>query len=701
MQTFGLFVDLDSLSEALESLRLPVDHEYIARGLKENAEALGELTCKQVSGAWASGAEQPTEEEASRPDARTAFARQGYDFGLPGIDELAEHLDDLIVDGRCPDVVVVATGVGDSKRLIRTAERLRKTQRSLVLWYTENATGSEMLEHASQSHPIQALLDLHVVEAALLVDLERVIDGLREHDRPIDYALLARALRKRAEAGGRLLTEAHAFADFDRLPDLPASGGRPISCMIAFSNERFVIHNAPDAGVEGAAAAIADEGSRLRALPSPPGVLVIAGADSRELGGKAEIVDPRELLSSAEPAAGASHGRESRTESGMGPGPLLTIPLKLALILESGGLAWVPFRRLMQELTTEPALFAGQELAKEAINAAISEGILLKSNIPNPRVPGTTTSALEPNREHPMTQAALSIATRIVRLLEEMQGRFPFVAFSYFNRSLTGDPTICELALSELECRDWLNHLVRENAIIVSKEDNPVNPQFKVSTLKLNPSHPMARMALQPGSTPTDEMRMHVILTLDHYLTRKGTPWMPMSTLRTKLEHFGRMVMEQALSELQQEGAIITEKYDNPQKEFKTTGCYLRPESPQVATMLQARGELLGTLQDLLRRYPAVPANVLEERVIALNSVTASGVEGSKWLEALADEGLVKLHRSNGDSAVAYVLADSDPVTRKALPPEEIRPLAATPVDGDSAWLAALAEVHSRHNATA
>ncbi len=728
MQTFGLFVDFDSLSEALGSRGLPVDYDRIARGLKEMAEVFGDLTRKQAHGSWPSYPEKAGGDGNLSLDARTVFARYGYDFGRAGLDELAEDLDDLLLEGRCPDVVVIATGAAESRRLIRTAERLRKGQKSLVLWYVEGVAGPELLENAPQSKSIQSLLDIRAAEVALLVDLENVTISLRELGYQVDYGALASGLRRQAESGGRVLTEAHAFADFDRLPDFRDASGRHLSAMTAFVNERFSIHHVPSAGKDTADMPMAAEGSRLLSLPSSPAIFVIAsgdkgfyglvqeikdrnkaveiwgvaGATSRELielageGNSAYIHDlvPLQKVSETRPApSNGHHEAEHGSEAGILSRQVL--PLKTALILEAEGLAWVPFRRLMQEVTRDTSIFHSQDQAKDAINEMIAEGILIKNNLPNPRVPGTTTTALEPNREHPTTRTALTVATRIARLLQEMQARFPFVAFSYFNRTLVTDPVISEMNLSEQDCRNWLNYLVREGAITVAKEDNPVNPQFKVSTLKLNAGHALARMALQPGSTPNEEMRLRVVLTLDHYLTRKGTPWMPMSTLRSRLERFGRMVMEQVLSELQQQGAIITEKYDNPQKEFKTTGCFLRPESDQIEPVLKARRDLLATTRDLLERYPAVPAGLLEERLGALPSLAACGVPARKWLEVLVEDGLLKLQRGGTDHAVVYVLADSDPVILRLFPAGS---KTATPVDGDAAWLSALAEVRGRQD---
>lgn len=730
MQTFGLFVDFDSLAEALGSQGLPVDYDRIARGLKEMAEVFGELTHHQVHGTWSLYPEQNASEGKLSLDARTVFTRYNYEFGNPGIDELAESLDDLIIEDTCPHVVVIATGVAESSRLIRTIERLQKTQRSVVLWYVDGVVSSDLLEKVPQTKSIQGLLNIRAIEAALLVDLENVVISLRDKDYLLDYSKLARGMREHAEKMGLIVTEAHAFADFDRLPDLPGPDRRSVSAMTAFVKERFQIHHIPHTGKDTADMLMAEEGNRLLKTSKSPAVFVIAsgdkgfyslvqgvkglkkraivwgveGATSRELidlagdGNFVYIHDFIEFSSSTPVPATPSMSDFSEDkffgsslESEMGPIPRYIVPLKVITLMEGGGLSWIPFRKLMQDLSLDTILFPFPESAREAINLAIDEGTLLKNSLPNPRVPGSMTTTLEPCRGNSAVQTALNIVTRIITLLKNMQNRMPFVAFSYFSRSLSSDPTICNLNLTEIDSRNWLNYLIREDAIQVSKEDNPTNPEFRVSTIRLNPNHPLTQAISCDISASSEEFQVRIILTLDHYLTQKGTPWIPMSSLRTKLERFGRLLMEQAISELHTNGALNIEKYNNPQKDYKTTGCSLILTNEQVHNVLETRKDILNKMHDLLQRYTAVPSGLLEDRVKEIESIQKYGLDAHRWLDILADDGLIKLQRGNAESPVVYVLTDSDPVIQKLFP----EPKKATiPVDGDFAWLATLAETH-------
>jgi uncharacterized LabA/DUF88 family protein len=279
------------------------------------------------------------------------------------------------------------------------------------------------------------------------------------------------------------------------------------------------------------------------------------------------------------------------------------------------------------------------------LNRAKAEGVLVTEQEAHRADATIKVTTCRLNRGAPAVRAALEVPDKVMRLLFQMLQKMPWVSFKLLRSVLgreqwLGGPPF---TLDEAAIDEWINFLVQDGAIVMTKEPNAENPDFPVTALRLNPEHPMAREIVRQAVDGNRLAAERAILAVDHFLIRSRKPWMAMSALRRNLETLGKDELQQVLQGLQNLGALVTQSYPNPQKEHFTTGCYLNQEDNLVQEAISTRNAIIKVTQYMQRYRSWVPLSKLEEELCSQlwNDVPQS--TRLAWFMLLKDEGILEL----------------------------------------------------------
>jgi hypothetical protein len=157
------------------------------------------------------------------------------------------------------------------------------------------------------------------------------------------------------------------------------------------------------------------------------------------------------------------------------------------------------------------------------------------------------------NANHPAARFAVEVPDRILRLLNQMLQRMPWVSFKLLRSVLAREQWLGGAAygLDEPQIDDWINFLIRDGALSMSKEPNLVAPEFPVTALRINPVHALTGAPPQVETGMVNLARERAILAVDHFLQRQHKPWMSMGALRRALDRLGRDELQDVLRALQ------------------------------------------------------------------------------------------------------------------------------------------------------
>jgi len=340
-------------------------------------------------------------------------------------------------------------------------------------------------------------------------------------------------------------------------------------------------------------------------------------------------------------------------------------------ILRRDGLSRIPFRRLAEELATIDEFGPTAANALMWLNRARAEGMILVDTEAHALDPAHRTGLCRPHPEHPVARAAVEVPDRCLRLLHQMLQKMPWVSFKLLRSVLLREQWLGgpPYRLEENGVDEWLNFLIHDGALGMTKEPNLVNPEYPVTALRLNPEHPVARgVAAEDG----DSHRLaaeRAILVVDHFMTRNRKPWMSISALRRALDTMSREELQEVLQGLQSLGALITESYPNPQKEHPTTGCRLDLEQPMVTETLRVRNAIIRVTQHYQRLRSWVPLTRVSELLDTELGPSPSPGHRLGWFLLLRDEGILELDHEdplpeNAWESVRCRLNVSDAVVR-------------------------------------
>ena len=279
------------------------------------------------------------------------------------------------------------------------------------------------------------------------------------------------------------------------------------------------------------------------------------------------------------------------------------------------------------------------------INRARSEGVLLSEPEWHRSEPAARLTACRPNSEHPLVRAAIEVPDRCLRLLHQMLQKIPWVSFKLLRNVLVREQWLGgpPFQLDGPGIDEWLNFLIHDGAIRMTKEPNLVNPDYPVTALRLNQEHPLSRLVVVEATEGTRLAAERAILAVDHFMTRNRKPWMAMGALRRSLEAMGREELQAVLQGLQNLGALVTESYPNPQKEHSTTGCRLKSDEPIVTEALHVRNAIIRVTEEHQRSRNWVPLAQVNEELNDHCGAPPSSSHRLAWFLLLRDEGILEL----------------------------------------------------------
>lgn len=279
------------------------------------------------------------------------------------------------------------------------------------------------------------------------------------------------------------------------------------------------------------------------------------------------------------------------------------------------------------------------------INRARSEGLLLSEPEWHRVEAAARASTCRPNLEHPLVRSATEVPDRCLRLLHQMLQKIPWVSFKLLRNVLAREQWLGgpPFQLDGAGIDEWLNFLIHDGAIRMTKEPNLVNPDYPVTALRLNQEHPLSRSVVVEATEGTRLAAERAILAVDHFMTRNRKPWMAMGALRRSLEAMGREELQSVLQGLQNLGALVTESYPNPQKEHSTTGCRLKSDEPIVTEALHIRNTIIRVTQEHQRYRNWVPLAQVNEELNVHCGEPPSTSHRLAWFLLLRDEGILEL----------------------------------------------------------
>jgi len=327
-----------------------------------------------------------------------------------------------------------------------------------------------------------------------------------------------------------------------------------------------------------------------RARSAPP--IVTTFTSMREV--TVREVTPRELPVSGEDSFGngreSAQDREARLLSAAGSlgdcrlGSWVRLAYYTEKMLRENRWTKVAFKRLAAVLAELEEFGPTPANSMMWLNRAKAEGVLITEQEAHRADATIKVTTCRLNRTSPGVRAALEVPDKVMRLLFQMLQKMPWVSFKLLRSVLSREQWLGgpPFGLDEASIDEWINFLVQDGAITMTKEPNAENPDFPVTALRLDPEHPMSREIVRQAVDGNRLAAERAILAVDHFLIRSRKPWMAMSALRRNLENLGKDELQQVLQGLQNLGALVTESYPNPQKEHFTTGCYLNPDDNLV-----------------------------------------------------------------------------------------------------------------------
>jgi hypothetical protein len=355
----------------------------------------------------------------------------------------------------------------------------------------------------------------------------------------------------------------------------------------------------------------------------------------------------------------SGHGGETAFVSGMAGLPdssvspaarldaWIRLIYQIQCVLRRNSWSRIALRKLAGELAELEEFGPTSANALMWLNRAKAEGMLLVEQEAHRSDPANRVTICRPNLDHPVCRTAIEVPDRCLRLLRQMLQKMPWVSFKLLRSVLLRDRWLGGLPcdLDETGVDDWLNFLIQEGVLSMTKEPNIENPEYPVTALRLNTEHPLSQGVAAEAAEGARLAAQRAILTIDHFMTRQRKPWMAMSALRRGLDGMSRDEIQTVLEGLQNLGVLIIESYPNPQKEHTTTGCRLNLEEPLVADTLRLRNTIIQTVQYHQRFRSWIALSRVDED---LNEQAVPGdcrSDHLAWFLLLRNEGILELEQ--------------------------------------------------------
>lgn len=665
--TAYLIVDVDDLLQRLESRGLVLDIQTIATSLLNAASLAAGLGSPDdlMAIAVADWNRYRRPSGSAGVSVQQVFANTGYDlFNVPDrrvvADALLTHyfsfaqqiVDELIIASSRMDIAALVQRVPASERA-----RLR-------IWGDEPPTGLPGVIF----QPLEVILGLPSKTVALYIDFENISISLSEQGYIINLDDLLEGMIRQAQTHGQVIHMA-AYAPWGQrgsLAPMIDRTGREVSDEVTSRLARANIdpvYSLP--GKNSADMRIAKDVLDDSARPDSADVFIIASGD-RDFNEVFSAVRTRNKqvvvwgvrgstsrMLESNPALSVEYiedfCRLRRANEAMAAHTAPTAPgeeppefrpsqwssviLQLDILLAERAADRVSLNTLVRRLVDTHAV-PNPERAEDLILQAANQGIL---------VVDTEQGTVMPNASSEVVAKTRLIRDRIVhRVANTLHVRgWEYVNYGFLLKGIGMDHGLAGPGLNTTDAwrSEWVDTLVREGILVRELVPHRHNPEDLVPVIKLSEAGgPTLAPALASLSRDEVEaMIRRIIVSVEQFTSFRGFAWCPLGSLHRRLRPFDpSTAFQQAVEELQEQGAVTINEYDNPLSEFKTKGISLVEQSPIVQRVLDERNRFVRALLALYEQRLPLSREAIRQ---------ASGLDGRElelWLSIMQAENVLK-----------------------------------------------------------
>ncbi|MBI1879310.1 MAG: NYN domain-containing protein [Chloroflexi bacterium] len=649
MNEHHVILDWDATQRTLREQGSPIEPDLMARSLMQ--------LCLAIGGELEPIALVSYHDQASMP----ILERAGFQVRLvngsrpQALEDLENEFDRRVLDGSAqPFCVTLVTPDPALEKLARRATLRRYPVR---VWGPSN-TPHELRKPEYHFRPLEDLLpELRVRRVVILIDWENIAISLAQAGLVVNPETVAEAFKQRASRYGKLL-RIYAYADWGALGQ---NQGEDVQRLLEMAGveTRYEISMR---GKSSSDMRIVDKVHQLLQGIDPPDVLILASGDRDYralietakrrfdkmvvLWGKkgtvnpmvSEVADEVEWVDDFLPLP---HQRDfdsinrsvSRNENTL-VDPLAELALRVEGLFHSQEWQWVSPGKLLDYLVASQNDPHVRSSARNLVNRAKAEGVLLGEYKPNPHPNATqpTIETLSSNPNHPSVKAARLVKSRVqdrVRYALEVR-RMPYVTFSYIANGMEMDTELKRAGLARIRAEQthWLNLMVETGLLVKERRTTPQN-----CTVLWLPKE-------KPAPTATDDPEMMIrrlVTSADTFMAQRGLDWVPLKSLHQRLERFGNTIFLETVEHLIQTGEAKKQPHENPNRPHPTMGLHLNPQGPTVAIIRQERERVITALGKIAEANQSLSPENLQAHFEAELQLDAC----TRWMEVLTDEGVL------------------------------------------------------------
>jgi len=263
-------------------------------------------------------------------------------------------------------------------------------------------------------------------------------------------------------------------------------------------------------------------------------------------------------------------------------------------------------RTMLVDQLVNTHVVPNEERAEDLLNQAIARRLLSYDVDANTITLNLSNSEVEKTR---------MIRDRIVhRVANTLQVRgWEYVNYGFLLKGIGMDHGMTGPGLNTSDTwrSEWVDTLVREGVLTRELVPHRHNPEDLVPVIKLAEPAEQITEQLIPGATraDVDDMIRRVVVSVEQFTSFRGFAWCPLGSLHRRLRPFDpNTTFQQAVEELQEDGAVDIQEYINPQSDYTTKGISLVENSPQVMDILAERNRFIRALLTLYdSRTPITP----------------------------------------------------------------------------------------------
>lgn len=641
--TAYLIVDVDDLLQHLEARGVVLDIQTVAQNLLNSAALAAGLRRSDLGAiAVADWNRYRRPSGSAGVSVQQVFAGEGYDlFNIPHRAEVTEALlNHYFKPGTPPaEELIIASSRED---MLAVIERVPTTDRTRIrVWGDEPP---DQVRYHVIFQPLEVILGIPSKTVALYIDFENISISLSEQGYIVDIDVLLEGMIRQAQAHGQVIHMA-AYAPWGQrgsLGPMVDQTGREVSDEVPSRLARTNIdpvYSLP--GKNSADMRIAKEVLDDSAKPASADVFIIASGDrdfnevfSAVRGRNKQVVvwgvrGSTSRLVESNPALEVEYIEDFANlqrhadliprdiadtdgEPEFRPSQWSSVILQLDHLLMASGVSAVKFDDLVSRLIDVRAV-PNADRAADLLTQAAARGIVVLDD---------EHDTVTLNATNPDVQRTRLIRDRIVhRVANTLHVRgWEYVNYGFLLKGIAMDHGLNAPSLNTSDTwrSEWVDTLVRESILVRELVPHRHNPEDLVPVIKLpTQDEPLTSVQL-PGVNrqQVDDMVRRVIVSVEQFTSFRGFAWCPLGSLHRRLRPFDpSTTFQQSVEELQEDGAVIIDEYENPQSDYTTKGISLVEHAPQVREVVDERNRFVQALLDLYDARQPITRDALQDRL--------------------------------------------------------------------------------------